>query len=85
MKKCLEKLKKIDPSITGKEILNVLHLTNVVVCINREIQRKRVNEKFQQIKSYSNTCPLCEGEGEWENNQTCVTDTCPCCNGKGSV
>ena len=28
-------------------------------------------------------CPLCLGDGEWENVATLITDTCPLCKGTG--
>jgi len=58
---------------------------NTRILKNWKLQAKVTRLELSLKDRHPNTCPLCEGDGEWENNVTLITDLCPCCKGKGTV
>ena len=51
----------------------------------KELEEENQNLKAMLADKNPNTCPLCEGEGTWEDNITLTNRKCPCCHGNGSL
>ena len=41
--------------------------------------------QLENAKELPEICPLCLGDGEWENNITLTTHQCPLCKGSGKL